>query len=283
MAKLRTAIVGLGRLGQLCAQLAHASAELELVGIWRREASLVLPLPESMRQVRATGHISELGRVEAALVCVPTQAALSVVTELLQHRIPLVECAALEGGALERYYQRIDAMAGSHRVPAMVGAGWNPGVLQHLEGLFQVLIPKGRTQLTVSPGVNLHHTEAARAIPGVRAALATEVQRAGGGRQHYFYLELAPGQDVEQVRLRLAADPLFAGDEILAFPVDSVSALEQRGHGVLLERAGTVGAGVHDTLLLEGRFDPYAFTARVMLDAAGRLPNVPRGLHRYCG
>jgi diaminopimelate dehydrogenase len=236
-----------------------------------------------MREVRVAGHISELGRVEAALVCVPTEQALSVVTELLQHRVPLVECAALDGSALQRYYERIDALAGDHRVPTIVGAGWNPGVLQHLEGLFQVLIPKGRTQLTLSPGINLHHTEAARGIAGVRAALATEVQGAAGGRQHYFYLELAPGQEAERVRQALAADPLFAGDEILVFPVESVSALEQRGHGVLLERAGTAGAGVHDTLLLEGRFDPYAFTARVMLDAARRLPQARRGLHHYCG
>jgi diaminopimelate dehydrogenase len=164
-----------------------------------------------------------------------------------------------------------------------VGAGWNPGVLQHFQHLFQVLIPKGLTQLTTSPGVNLHHTDVVRGIPGVRAALATEVRAPGGGRQHYFYVEVAPEHSLESVRQALAADPVLAGDEILVFPVDSVSSLEQRGHGVLLERAGTAGAGVHDTLLLEGRFDPYAFTARVMLDAACRLPHVPRGLQRYCG
>jgi diaminopimelate dehydrogenase len=283
MSKVRIAIVGLGRLGRLCARLAHESPELDLVGVWRREASLALPMPEGLQPVRAAGHISELGRVEAALVCVPTEAALSVVTELTQHRVPLVECATLEGSALEHYYERIDTIARDHRVPVMVGAGWNPGLLQHIEDLFEVLIPKGRTQLSTAPGVNLHHTEAARDIPGVRAALATEVRGAGGARQHYFYVELARGGEAEQVRAALAADPLFAGEDVLVFPVESVSALEQRGHGVLLERAGTAGAGVHDTLLLEGRFDPWAFTARAMLDAARRLPGMPRGLQRYCG
>jgi diaminopimelate dehydrogenase len=58
---------------------------------------------------------------------------------------------------------------------------------------------------------------------------------------------------------------------------------EKRSHLFLLERAGTAGAGVHDTLLLEGRFDPTAFTARAMLDAARRLPGMSRGLQRYCG
>jgi diaminopimelate dehydrogenase len=283
MAKIRVVIVGLGRLGRRCAQLISESPELELAGVWRRDASLTLPLPPGMRRVPVAGHIGELGRVEAALVCVPTAQALSLVTELVQHRVPLVECATLDEAALQAYYERIDTLARDHRVAAIAGAGWNPGVLQHFQKLFQVLIPKGLTQLTTSPGVNLHHTDLVRGIPGVRAALATEVQAASGGRQHYFYVELAPEQRAESVREGLTADPLLAGEEILVFPVDSVSALEQHGHGVLLERAGTAGAGVHDTLLLEGRFDPYAFTARVMLDAACRLPHAPRGLHRYCG
>jgi diaminopimelate dehydrogenase len=236
-----------------------------------------------MHGVPVAGHIGELGRVEAALVCVPTEQALSVVTQLVQHRVPLVECATLEDAALPAYYERIDALARDHRVAAIAGAGWNPGVLQHFQDLFQVLIPKGLARLTTSPGVSLHHTDLVRGIRGVRAALATEVRTASGARQHYFYVELEPEQRVESVREALAADPLLAGEEILVFAVDSVSALEQRGHGVLLERAGTAGAGVHDTLLLEGRFDPYAFTARVMLDAARRLPHAPRGLQRYCG
>lgn len=283
MSKMRIAIVGLGRLGRLCARLARESPELELVGVWRRESSRALPMPEGLQRIQAAGHISELGRVEGALVCVPTGQSMSVVTELLQHRVPLVECASLEGVALQRYYERIDTLARDHRVPVIAGAGWNPGVLQHIENLFEVLIPKGRTQLTTAPGANLHHSEAAREVPGVRAALATEVEAAGGSRQHYFYVELTPGEDVERVRAALAADPLFAGADVQVFAVESVAALEQRGHGVLLERVGTAGAGVHDTLLLEGRFDPYAFTARVMLDAAGRLPGSPRGLRRYCG
>jgi diaminopimelate dehydrogenase len=236
-----------------------------------------------MHGVPVAGHIGELGRVEAALVCVPTEQALSVVTQLVQHRVPLVECATLEDAALPAYYERIDALARDHRVAAIAGAGWNPGVLQHFQDLFQVLIPKGLARLTTSPGVSLHHTDLVRGIRGVRAALATEVRTASGARQHYFYVELEPEQRVESVREALAADPLLAGEEILVFAVDSVSALEQRGHGVLLERAGTAGAGVHDTLLLEGRFDPYAFTARVMLDAARRLPHAARGLQRYCG
>jgi diaminopimelate dehydrogenase len=74
---------------------------------------------------------------------------------------------------------------------------------------------------------------------------------------------------------------LFAGEETLVFPVDSVLKLEQEGHGILLERRGTARSGAHQNLLLEGRFDVPTFAARVMLDAARRLPSLEADAHRY--
>lgn len=115
MARIRVVIVGFGRLGRQCAQLIAESPELELTGVWRREASRTLPLPAGLRHVPVAGHISELGRAEAALVCVPTEQALSVITELAQHRVPVVECATLDHAALEHYYARIDTLARQHR------------------------------------------------------------------------------------------------------------------------------------------------------------------------
>lgn len=281
MDRLGTAVVGLGRLGRRCAELVRDSAELELCGLCRHGETVDAPLPETLRRFPVAAHVSELRRVQAALVCVPTEHALSTITELLQHRIPLVECASLDGHALDAHYAAIDRLAGSHGVPAIVGAGWNPGMRQQLERLFEILIPKGRTELTDSPGLSLHHTAIARDIPGVRAALAAEFPGPEGRRQHYFYVELAPDRDPVEVRQALAADPLLAGEEIIVFPVESVADLEQRGHGVLLERLGTVGAEAHETLLLEGRFDVHTLTARLMLAAAPRLRDLPRGAHRF--
>jgi diaminopimelate dehydrogenase len=129
--------------------------------------------------------------------------------------------------------------------------------------------------------VSLHHTEAAANAPGIRAALATEQRDAAGQVRRYVYAELAPGADPARVRAALEADPLFAGEETLLFPVESVAALEEAGHGVLLERRGTAASGAHQNILFEARFEVATFAARAMVDAARRLPHLGPGAHRY--
>jgi diaminopimelate dehydrogenase len=44
---------------------------------------------------------------------------------------------------------------------------------------------------------------------------------------------------------------------------------------------GTASSGAHQNLLLEGRFDVHTFAARVMLDAARRLPSLKAGAHPF--
>ena len=132
--------------------------------------------------------------------------------------------------------------------------------------------------MTRRPAIGLHHI--AEALPGVRAGVAAE-RHTGAQRQRYIYVELAPGARLDEVRAAIAADPVFAGEQTEVFAVDSIAGMEAYGHGVLLERRGTGGRGEHPALVFEGRFDPTLFAARVMLDAARRLPQLHRGAHRY--
>jgi diaminopimelate dehydrogenase len=261
MRRLRAAIIGFGRLGRACAQALEERADLEAAGVVGRR-----------------GHVRDLRAVDLALVCVPARDAAAVCAQLLQQRLALVECAALEGPALQAHHDELLRLAERHRCRAVVGAGWDPGVLALVRHAFEILIPRGTSELTRRPGVLLHHTT--EVVPGVRAAVATE-QRAGNERRRYLYVELAPGARLEAVQEAVAADPAFAAEHTKVFAVDSIEALEAAGHGVLLERRGSGGQGAHPALLLEGRFDPVQFAARAMLDAARRLPQLePRG-HRY--
>jgi diaminopimelate dehydrogenase len=222
-------------------------------------------------------HVRDLPAVDLAQVCVPALDMTAVCAQLLQQRLPIVECAALEGPALQAHHAELLRLAERHRCRAVVGAGWDPGILTLVRRAFEILIPHGTSQLTRRPGVLLHHTT--EALPGVRAALATE-QRAGAERQRYLYVELAPGARLEAVRDAVAADPAFAAERTQVFAVESVAALEAEGHGVLLERRAS-GQGTHPALLLEGCFDPLKFAARAMLDAARRLPQLAARGHRY--
>lgn len=261
MTRSRIAIIGFGRLGHALAQAIGDYPDLELSGI-----------------VRRGGHVRDLQAPDIALVCVPAADTLQVAGELLQQRFGVVECAALEGAALESHHASLMHRATRHRARAIVGAGWDPGVFTLLRRSFELLIPHGRSELTRRPALPLHHT--AESIPGVRAAVATE-QRAGAEAQRYVYVELAPGAQIETVQAAIAADPAFAGEHSQVFAVASIEALAAQAHGVLLERRGSAPQGGHPALVLEGCFDPVMFAARAMLDAARRLPQLKVGGHRY--
>jgi diaminopimelate dehydrogenase len=271
MRRLQLAIVGFGKLGRACAAAITAHSDLALVGVVRRpESEGALPAPWS--GVRVATHVGELGKVDAALVCVPAGQTLGTARDLMQRGVPVVECAAFRGEDFAAHKGELDRIAQLRRVPAAVGAGWDPGALSLLHGWFTLLTPHGHTEVSYSPGLGLHHSTVAQAVQGVRAALATELSSPGGVRQRYVYVELEPGAERAQVEETLRADPLFQDMETLVFVVDSAARLEDAGHGVTLQRRGTAAGREHELLLLEGRFDPTALAAQVMVAAARALP-----------
>lgn len=275
----RLAVIGLGRLGRACAEAIVAAEHLRLAGVVRRAERLDVSLPGAFRDVPVAADIAELDAVDAALLCVPSQLVTAAVHDLIQHGLSTVECAALDGEVFRSHKERLDRLAQRHHVAAVLGAGWDPGALTLLRGLFALLVPKGHTDLTDRPGVSLHHTLTARAVAGVSDALCTELRTGEGKLQRYVYVELAPGADGAQVAKAVRSEPLFLGEETLVFPVESVAALEEEGRGIVLQRRGTAGRTGHQMLLLEARFDLPSLAAQVMLAAARALPDLPPGAH----
>jgi diaminopimelate dehydrogenase len=223
--------------------------------------------------------IEALDAVDAALLCLPPQFVTAAAHDLLQHGLPVVECARLGAEDLRAHQERLNRLAQRRHVAAVLGAGWDAGALSLLRGLFALLIPKGHTETTDRPGVSLHHTFTARAVAGVRDALCTELRSAEGKVQRYVYVELAPGAESERVVEAIRSEPLFLDEETLVFPVESVAALEEKGRGVVLERRGPAGASHHQMLLLEARFAAWSLAAQVMIAAARALPDLPAGAH----
>jgi len=278
MKRIGIAIVGYGRLGRACVAQAEGAEDLRVVGIVVEAGRP----PAEPRRHPVVAHPRDLPqRPDAALLCVPPGVATDVARDLLQQGLPIVECAALEGRALQGHYETVGEAAHRHRVPAVVGAGWDPGVLPLLRGAFETLIPDGNTESRDRPATSLHHTEAARLVPGVADALGTEQRDAAGNLKRYVYVQLRKGASIDAVREAFAADPLFAGEETEVFEVDDLAEVDKASHGVVLERIGSARSGGHQALLLEARFDPATFAARVMLDAARRLDRLAPGAHHY--
>jgi diaminopimelate dehydrogenase len=281
MRKLKVAVIGLGRLGSACAKALIDETEMTLAGVVRRPESLG-PMPGQLAPYSAVGHVRDLPAVDIALVCVPAPNVLGVSRELLQTRLPIVECAYFEGHALETHYAELDDAARAHRTTAAVGAGWNPGVLPLFSKAFDMLIPRGRSLSHRHPGLSLHHSAAVAHMQGVKEALTGEFHGAGGTLLRHVYVTLEPGVDFTPVKATICADPLFAGEPTEVFQVKYLSEVEdEEGQGVVLERRSAEATGKHASLLVEARFELAAFAARVMLDAARTISLLPHGAHRY--
>ena len=156
-------------------------------------------------------------------------------------------------------------------------------MLSLFQSLFATLCPKGHTETRDRPGVSLHHTLAARSVSGVKDALCAELRAGSGKIQRYVYVELEDDADLPGIRQTIQNDPLFFDEEALVLPVDSIAALEDEGHGVVLERWGTSAGKAHQRFLLEGRFDRVAVTAQMMVAATRALPTLATGAHTLAG
>jgi diaminopimelate dehydrogenase len=276
---LRLAVVGFGRVGQVCAELISLSHDLSLAAIVRRAASAGGELPETLRSIPITTHIGQARDVDAALLCVPTNVVMETAYQILQHGIPIVDCATLHGEALHAHKNAIYKEAFHHRAPAIVGAGWDPGALSVFRSWFALLIPGGATETRHHTGISLRHTTMARSVAGVKDALCAEVRATDGRLQRYVYIELEKGADANTITQAIRADPLFLGEDTQVFPVESLEKLEQEGRGVGLDRRGSPGRLGHQHMLLEARFDETILTARVMLAAARALPQLESGAY----
>jgi diaminopimelate dehydrogenase len=279
MKPLRLAVVGFGRVGQICAELISLSHDLSAAAIVRRAVSVGGKLPETLRSIPVTTHIGQARDVDAALLCVPTNAVAEIAAQILQHGIPIVDCVMLHGEALEAHKNVIHKAAVHHRAAAIVGAGWDPGALSLFRSWFALLTPGGATETRHHTGISLRHMAMARTVAGVKDALCAEVRVPDRSVQRYVYVELQKGVDPDKITQAIRADPLFLGEDTQVFPVESLAELEEEGRGVVLDRRGPPGRFRHQHLLLEARFDETALSAQVMLAAARALPQLEPGAY----
>jgi diaminopimelate dehydrogenase len=239
----------------------------------------VVGIPDELRHIPVSTHIGQVKEVDGALICVPTTAAADTASEILRQGIPIVDCVTLHGEAFSAHKEATDKVALRHNASAIVGAGWDPGALSMLRSWLALVTPGGTTETTHRPGASLHHTAMARTVVGVKDALCTEVRAADGKVQRYVYVELQRGVDPDRVAEAIRADPLFLGEYTQVFPVESLSALEQEGRGVVLDRRGDSSQLGHQHFVLEARGDDTVLTAQVMLAAARALSDLEPGAY----
>ncbi len=262
----RIAIVGYGKIGRFALEAVEAAADFVLAGVVRRPASLGENPPE-LRGYPVATSLADLGKVDVALLCVPSRSVPEYAREILSAGINTVDCYDLHG-ELVGLKKELDPVAKEHNCVSVISAGWDPGTDSLIRGIFEMMAPRGLTYTNFGPGMSMGHTVAAKAVPGVKNALSMTIPKGSGLHRRMVYVELEKGAEFDRVAEAIKADPYFVKDETEVIPVARVDELIDMGHGVSMERKGVSGKTHNQFFHYEMRINNPALTAQVMVAAA---------------
>ena len=264
MKKIRAAIVGYGNIGKYVLEALEAAPDFEVAGVVRRNPSEV---PVELKEYKVVSKITELEKVDVAVLCTPTRSVESYAKEILSLGINTVDSYDIHGGivALRR---SLNAVAKAHNAVSVISAGWDPGSDSIVRTMLEAIAPKGITYTNFGPGMSMGHTVAVKAIDGVKAALSMTIPTGTGIHRRMVYIELKDGYKFEEVAAAIKADPYFVNDETHVKLVPSVDALLDMGHGVNLTRKGVSGKTQNQLFEFNMRINNPALTAQVLVCVA---------------
>ncbi|SPY36161.1 Meso-diaminopimelate D-dehydrogenase [Porphyromonas cangingivalis] len=262
--KIRIAVVGLGNIGRYAIEAIEASQDCELVGIVRRS---VTELPPQYQKYTQVTDISELGKVDVAIISQPTRAVPEVASSILAKGINTVDSFDIHGEIVS-LRRNLDAVAKANGTKAILAAGWDPGSDSVIRTLMQAMVPQGITYTDFGPGMSMGHSVAARAIEGVADALSMTIPVGTSIHRRMVYIQLKEGYTLEDVSARLKADDYFSHDETHVIQVNSIDDLKDVGHGVNMSRKGVSGKTHNQLLHFDMKINNPALTAQILVACA---------------
>jgi diaminopimelate dehydrogenase len=277
MRTTRVMVVGYGHVGKEAALCVRQADDMELAGIvdirHRINGDVGCPVVTGIHEIEA------LGQVDVAILATPSRAVPSVAPSYLQKGINTVDCYDIHGDSLISLRRDLHQQAEKGGSVAITTAGWDPGTNSIVRILFQAMAPRGLTYTNYGPGMSMGHTVAAKAIPGVRAALSLTIPKGSGQHRRDVYVELEDGVEFSQVERAILEDPYFQKDETRIVQVPSVTELETTGHGVLLQRYGGSGSAENQELELRLRVTNPSLTGQIMAAAARASTHLTPGAY----
>ena len=266
MNRIRIAIVGYGNIGKFAVEAAQAADDIELAGVVRR-ASSVGTTEKELEGVKVVSNIDDLGKVDVAVICGPSKLVPELAEPLLKKGICTVDSFDIHTSVWESRC-RLDAAAKAGGAAAILSAGWDPGTDSVIRTLLMAMAPKGITYTNFGPGMSMGHSVVARSKEGVKNALSMTIPTGTGIHRRMVYVELENGATLEQVTAAIKADDYFAHDETHVMAVESVDAIKDMGHGVLLERKGVSGKTQNQNFSFSMSINNPALTSQVLISCA---------------
>ena len=273
--QIRVGIVGYGNLGKGVELAISRNPDFSLVKIFDRRS------PDQLEEMKAY-----IGAIDFMLLCIGSSVDLPIQTPQVATMFNTVDSFDTHA-QIPVYFASVDEAARNAGTIAMISTGWDPGLFSLMRGLFEAVLPDGKTSTFWGPGVSQGHGEAIKRLPGARVARAytipveatMEKVRAGDvsdftPRQMHkrvCYVVPEEGADLEELRQRIVSLPnYFEPNETTVTFIDMETfEREHRAlpHGGVVLRSGRTGAA--DTAqLMEFRLGLDSnpeFTASAML------------------
>ncbi|MDD2327797.1 MAG: diaminopimelate dehydrogenase [bacterium] len=262
--KIRAAVVGYGNIGKYVVEALEVAPDFEVAGIVRRDASR---MSAELQPYRVVTDITQLEKVDVALLCTPTRRVEEYAKSCLEKGINTVDSFDIHSRIVQ-LRSSLDQTARQYRAVSVIAAGWDPGSDSVVRTLLEALAPKGITYTNFGPGMSMGHTVAVKTIEGVKAALSMTIPTGTGVHRRMVYVELLDGYDYKSVAEAIKKDDYFAHDETHVFQVEDVEALKDMGHGVLMERKGVSGKTQNQLFRFDMRINNPALTAQVLVAVA---------------
>ncbi|MBR6310504.1 MAG: diaminopimelate dehydrogenase [Paludibacteraceae bacterium] len=265
MEKIKVAVVGYGNIGHFSVEAVLAAPDMELVGVVRRS---VKDIPAELRDIKVVSNIDELGKVDVAILCGPSRSVPATALEMAKKGIRTVDSFDIHGQELLKHYKDLNAACQSNNTVSIISAGWDPGSDSVIRTMMMAMAPKGLTYTNFGPGMSMGHSVVARSKKGVKNALSMTIPLGTSIHRRMVYVELEDGAKLEDVAAEIKADSYFAHDETHVIAVPSVDALQDMGHGVLIERKGVSGKTQSQRIEFRMTINNPALTAQILCSCA---------------
>ncbi|MCR4558911.1 MAG: diaminopimelate dehydrogenase [Bacteroidales bacterium] len=267
MDKIKVAVVGYGNIGKYSLQAVKAASDMELVGVVRRKESVGKKSPE-LEGVKVVADINELGKVDVAILAVPSREIPVTAKALVAKGISTVDSFDIHGKDILDLYKSLDAECKKSGAKAIISAGWDPGTDSLIRTLLLAMAPKGLTYTNFGPGMSMGHSVVARSKQGVKDALSMTIPLGTGVHRRDVYVQLEDGADFKTVENAIKTDSYFCHDDTHVHEVSCVNDLRDMGHGVLLERKGVSGETQNQRFQFTMQINNPALTGQVLASCA---------------
>lgn len=264
MTKIRAAVVGYGNIGRFTIEALEAAPDFEIAGVVRRSVSNI---PMELQAYKVVTDITELGKVDVAILATPTREVEKYALEYLAMGINTVDSFDIHTSIID-LRRSLDAAAKKAGRVAVISAGWDPGSDSIVRTLLEAAAPKGLTYTNFGPGMSMGHTVCVKSKAGVKNALSMTMPKGDGMHRRMVYVELEPGAKLKDVAKAVKEDPYFASDETHVMAVESVDAVKDMGHGVHMVRKGVSGKTQNQRFEFNMSINNPALTAQLLVGVA---------------